>query len=94
MAETPTANINQAPSTGGFWQNAIDNLLNLYDNGKEIYQDVTGRTLAGEKIQKETVAPVVTTVEPKTIFGMTQNQTLIIAGVLAVVLIVSISRRK
>jgi hypothetical protein len=93
MSTSPTSNINNAPNTGSFWQDATNNILDLFDKGRQVYEAATGRTIAGDKITTETVKPPVTVVESPKILGLTQNQALIVAGALTVILVVSISRR-
>lgn len=88
---TPTSAITTT-ETSGFWQKAQKDILGLLDFGEKIYGKVSGRTIAGEKIKKETVTPTKTKID---VLGTSVNTTTVVLGGVAVLaLIVILAARK
>jgi hypothetical protein len=92
----------QSPSqstTGNFWNDAVDNLLKVVTGGAQVYATINNKTQgAAAQVAAQQVSAAPATVAPKddktVVFGLTQNQVLLVAGGLTVLLIVSMLRRR
>lgn len=88
----------QNGSSGSTFQNAIDNVLDLFDNGKKIYDGVmdtigTAKAQAAQKkAQAQTV--VVAPANASVILGLNTNQLILITvGLAALVVVPKLLRR-
>lgn len=95
MATAPTDNVSAPQSASGGFSGVVDNLLKLFQGGSEVYKNITQKTgVSQSQNQSSTVVPG--TVDPNRpiILGLNQNQLLLVAGGLTLVLLVSMARRR
>lgn len=92
----PVANQN---NSSGTFQNAIDNVLHLFENGKAIYDGVqdtigTAKAQAAAKKAAATQTVIVSPNNPSIVFGLNTTQLLLIAAGLTALLVIPRLLRK
>jgi hypothetical protein len=86
------------PNTGNTFQSVTNNLLSLLTGGAQVYATIAGKTknapAATAAQQQAPSQQLISTEQRPTIFGLTQNQALMVAAGLTGVLILSMVLRR